>query len=475
MNHQQIADFIAQTWDESIIPALMEYIPIPNKSPMFDPAWQANGYMDMAVKLISDWCQQQNVKGMHLEVVRLDGRTPLIFMEIPGQIDATVLLYGHLDKQPEMSGWDDDLGPWKAVIKGDKLYGRGGADDGYAAFASLTAIKALQEQDIPHARCVVIIEACEESGSYDLPFYIDLLKEKIREPDLVICLDSGCGNYEQLWITTSLRGLIGGTLQIDVLKEGVHSGMGSGIVPSCFMVLRQILSRIEDESSGAIRLRDLQVEIPDDRQEQAERAAETLQKEIQQALPFLNGVEPVLTNPVELILNRSWRSALSITGIAGIPALANAGNVTLPSLTVKLSMRIPPTCDVDTAGNALKTVLEIEPPFGAQVKFKLSDMGPGWNAPVESPWLTDAANYASTKYFGKNSLYIGEGGSIPFMGMLGKKFPRAQFLITGLLGPNSNAHGPNEFLHIPTGKKLTACVAQVIAEHFEQAEKQIQR
>jgi acetylornithine deacetylase/succinyl-diaminopimelate desuccinylase-like protein len=471
MNHQQIADFIAQTWDDSIVPALMQYIPIPNKSPLFDPDWEANGYMDAAVKLIVDWCNQQNMQGMRLEVVRLEGRTPVIFIEIPGQSAETILLYGHLDKQPEMTGWDEDLGPWQAVLKGDKLYGRGGADDGYAAFASLTAIKALQQQNIPHARCVVLIEACEESGSYDLPFYIDLLKDRIGEPDLVICLDSGCGNYEQLWITTSLRGLLGGTLEIDVLKEGVHSGMGSGIVPSCFMVLRQILARIEDETSGAIRLPDLQVEIPDDRQEQAQRAAETLQKDIQQALPFKEGVQPVLTNPVELILNRSWRSALSITGIAGIPALANAGNVTLPTLTIKLSMRIPPTCDVSVAGKALKTALENQPPFDAQVKFNLSDIGPGWNAPTESPWLTDAANYASNKYFGGNSLYIGEGGSIPFMGMLGKKFPHAQFLITGLLGPNSNAHGPNEFLHIPTGKKLTACVTQVIAEHFEQAKK----
>jgi acetylornithine deacetylase/succinyl-diaminopimelate desuccinylase-like protein len=466
---QEIQDFVGKTWENSILPALIEYIPIPNKSPMFDPEWEAHGYMEQAVKLISDWCGAQQIKDMRLEVMRLPGRTPLIFMEIPGQSDQTVMLYGHLDKQPEMTGWDSDLGPWKAVLKGDKLYGRGGADDGYAAFASVTALKALQLQNIPHARCVIIIEACEESGSYDLPFYIDELKNRIGEPDLVICLDSGCGNYDQLWMTTSLRGYVGGTLRIDVLKEGIHSGMGSGIVPSGFLVLRQLLSRIEDESNGAIKLNDLEVEIPSERHQQAQQAAKILKKDIYESLPFVEGMTPINDDTTQLILNRTWRPALSITGMSGLPALENAGNVTLPYLTVKISMRIPPTCDVAAAGKALKNALEVKPPFGAKVTCELNDRGPGWNAPAESKWLTTAAHNASLTYFGKGSAYIGEGGSIPFMGMLGKKFPKAQFLITGVLGPKSNAHGPNEFLHIPTGKKLTCCVAQVIADHFRKS------
>jgi acetylornithine deacetylase/succinyl-diaminopimelate desuccinylase-like protein len=462
-----IKKFIEETWDNSIIPALMEYIPIPNKSPMFDPQWQEHGHMEKAVKLMTDWVTAQNIKNLQLEVVRLPGRTPLIFMEIPGSSNETIMLYGHLDKQPEMTGWDADLGPWKAVLKDDKLYGRGGADDGYAAFASVTAIKALQQQNIPHARCVVLIEACEESGSYDLPFYIDELKDRIGKPDLVICLDSGCGNYEQLWITTSLRGLVGGNLEINVLREGIHSGMGSGIVPSCFLVLRQLLTRVEDESNGEIKLTDLQVEIPEDRHEQAKLAATILKKEVYETMPFVEGAQPVNQDTTQLILNNTWRSALSITGMSGFPALENAGNVTLPSMTLKISMRIPPTCDAVAAGKALKTTFESNPPFGATVKFNDNDKAGGWNAPTESHWLTEAANNASKKYFGKGSAYLGEGGSIPFMGMLGKKFPEAQFLITGVLGPKSNAHGPNEFLHIPTGKKLTCCVAQVIADHFK--------
>jgi acetylornithine deacetylase/succinyl-diaminopimelate desuccinylase-like protein len=468
MNNEEIKKFIDHTWDSSITPTLMEYIHIPNKSPLFDPKWKQNGHMDKAVKLIADWCKKLDVKKMHLEVVQLDGRTPVIFMEIPGCLEETILLYGHLDKQPEMSGWDADLAPWKPVLKGDKLYGRGGADDGYAAFASLTAIKALQEQNIPHARCVILIEACEESGSYDLPFYIDALADRIRHPDLVICLDSGCGNYDQLWMTTSLRGLIGGVLRIDILRQGIHSGYGSGIVPSCFTVLRQLLGRVEDEKNGKVQLADLQVEIPEGRQQQAEQAAEILKETLYQSYPFVEGVTTATDNNAQLILNRTWRAALSVTGADGLPALENAGNVTLPHLTVKLSVRIPPTCDIKSAANTLKKTLETDPPFNAQVRFDIEDTGSGWNAPAEVQWLSTAANDASKEFFGKDAAYMGEGGSIPFMGMLGKKFPSSQFLITGVLGPKSNAHGPNEFLHIPTGKKLTACVAHVIAEHYKQ-------
>jgi acetylornithine deacetylase/succinyl-diaminopimelate desuccinylase-like protein len=470
MNNDEMKRFIDHTWDSSITPALMEYIHIPNKSPMFDPHWKENGHMDKAVKLIANWCKKLDVKKMHLEVVELDGRTPVILMEIPGSLDNTILLYGHLDKQPEMSGWDDDLAPWKPVLKEDKLYGRGGADDGYAAFASLTAIKALQEQNIPHARCVILIEACEESGSYDLPFYIDALADRIGHPDLVICLDSGCGNYDQLWMTTSLRGLVGGVLRIDVLRQGIHSGYGSGIVPSCFTVLRQLLNRVEDDSNGQMQLADLQVEIPTTRQQQAEQAAEILKDSLYKAYPFVAGIKTATDDNAQLILNRTWRAALSVTGADGLPALENAGNVSLPSLTVKLSVRIPPTCDTELAANALKNALEINPPFGAHVQFHVEETGSGWNAPTEIPWLSQAASDASKTFFGKDAAYMGEGGSIPFMGMLGKKFPESQFLITGVLGPKSNAHGPNEFLHIPTGKKLTACVAHVIAMHFKQNE-----
>ena len=465
----RIDGFVSAKWDDDIVPRLVEYIRIPNKSPMFDTDWVAHGHMDAAVKLMEDWAKAQPIPGLVVEVVRLEGRTPLIYLEVPASGDATgddcVLLYGHLDKQPEMTGWDDDLGAWNPVLKGARLYGRGGADDGYAISGALAAIMALQQQGAAHARCVILIEACEESGSYDLPAYVDHLADRIGMPSLVVCLDSGCGNYDQLWCTTSLRGLAGGNLTVKVLDEGVHSGDASGIVPSSFRLLRQLLSRIEDEDSGRILLEGLHAEIPADRNTQAAKVAEVLGTEVYDKFPLLPGMTPMHEDLTELVLNRTWRPALSITGMDGIPPLASAGNVLRPQTAVKLSLRLPPTLDGKRAGDLLKEALLRDPPNGAQVTLDLEKASTGWNAPAMAPWLERAIDTASQDFFGAPAMYMGEGGSIPFMGMLGEKFPAAQFMITGVLGPHSNAHGPNEFLHIPMGKKVTASVARVIAEH----------
>ena len=469
-----IQHFISKKWDHEIVPQLIEYIRIPNKSPMFDADWAQHGHMDAAVRLMEAWAKAQAIPGMTLEVVQLDARTPLIFIEIPASDARTgedcVLLYGHLDKQPEMTGWDEGLGPWQPVLKDDKLFGRGGADDGYAIFGSLTAIQALQQQGVPHARCVVLIEACEESGSYDLPAYVDHLAQRIGKPSLVVCLDSGCGNYEQLWCTTSLRGLAGGNFTVKVLEEGVHSGDASGIVPSSFRLLRQLLSRVEDETTGQILIDGLHVEVPADRLAQARIVAQVLGSAVYDKFPFLPGMTPMFDDATgdlaALIVNRSWRPALSVTGVDGIPPLASAGNVLRPYTAVKLSLRLPPTLDGKHAGELLKEALERDPPNGAHVTLELEKASSGWNAPAMAPWLERAIDAASQEFFGRPAMYMGEGGTIPFMGMLGDKFPGAQFMITGVLGPHSNAHGPNEFLHIPMGKRVTACVARVIAEHY---------
>ncbi len=469
MDNARIAAYLDRKWDEDIVPQLVDYIRIPNKSPMFDPDWVAHGHMEAAVTLMERWAKAQSIPGLVVEVVRLEGRTPLIYLEIPASGadtgEDTVLLYGHLDKQPEMTGWDADLGPWTPVLKGERLYGRGGADDGYAIFGSLAAVLALQEQGLPHARCVILIEACEESGSYDLPAYVDHLAARIGKPSLVVCLDSGCGNYEQLWCTTSLRGLAGGNLTVKVLSEGVHSGDASGIVPSSFRVLRDLLSRLEDEATGKLKLDGLYVDVPEERREQARKVAEVLGTEVYDKFPFLPGMSPMDSDPAELVLNRSWRPALSITGADGLPPLASAGNVLRPFTAVKLSLRLPPTLDGKQAGQLLKDVLLRDPPYGAEITLELEKSSSGWNAPAQAPWLTQAIDDASQAAFGKPAVYVGEGGSIPFMGMLGEKFPGAQFMITGVLGPHSNAHGPNEFLHIPTGKRVTACVSHVLLAH----------
>ncbi len=353
--------------------------------------------------------------------------------------------------------------------KDDKLYGRGGADDGYAIFGALTAIAALHEQGIAHAPCVVLIEACEESGSYDLPHYVDHLASRIGSPALVVCLDSGCGNYDQLWVTTSLRGMLAGTLTVRVLTEGVHSGDASGVVPSSFRVFRQVLSRIEDEATGEIRLPELHVQVPAERIAQAKVAAAALGREVHAKFPFAGGTQPMSDDLVELVLNRTWRPQLAVTGMEGLPAPGNAGNVLLPFTTAKLSFRLPPTLDAKEAKAAVVKLLQEKAPHGAEVSLAIKDTTIGWNAPALSPWLERSLAQASEATFGRAPAYMGEGGTIPFMAMLGEKFPKAQFVVTGVLGPHSNAHGPNEFLHIPTAKHLTAIIAMVLADHRARA------
>jgi acetylornithine deacetylase/succinyl-diaminopimelate desuccinylase-like protein len=471
MDNTKLRSFVEQLWEDSIVPALTEYIRIPNKSPAFDPAWREHGYMDDAVKLLEDWARARLAAfpGATLEVVRLPQRTPVILIDIPAdgaaQSDDCVLLYGHLDKQPEMAGWADGLGPWTPVRKGDKLFGRGGADDGYAMFGALAALLALREQRVPHARCVVLIEACEESGSYDLPAYVDHLAARIGKPSLVVCLDSGCGDYERLWLTTSLRGIAAGVLTVRVLTEGVHSGDASGVVPSAFRIARRLLSRLEDETSGAIHARDFQVEIPQQRIAQARQAAAVLQRETFARFPWAGTTHAMSDDPMELVLNRTWRPQLAVTGAEGMPQPRDAGNVLLPYVALKLSLRIPPTLDGARAAAAMKSLLTGDPPYGAEIRFEGEQSTTGWNAPILAPWLDQALARAGQAAFGQPHIQMGEGGTIPFMAMLGEKFPETQFVITGVLGPHSNAHGPNEFLHIPTAKRLSQAIAVVLADH----------
>jgi len=462
---QETRDFVERRWEDDVLPTLTRYIEIPAKSPAFDAEWAAHGHIDRAVALIEEWSRRRPIEGLRVETFRLPGRTPVMLLDVPGTAPETVLLYGHCDKQPEMIGWAPDLGPWTAVRKGDRLYGRGAQDDGYAVFCALTAIEAVQRAGAPHARLLVLIEASEESGSVDLPAYMESLAARIGEPDLVICLDSGCGNYEQLWGTTSLRGIINGVLTVEVLTEGMHSGAASGIVPSSFRIARRLLSRIESEETGEVA-RDFHVTVPPARAEEARAVAKVLGAEIAGRFPIVEGMRYVAEDPTALLLGGTWAPALAIIAAAGLPALADGGNVLRPSTSLKLSLRIPPTLDAVRAGRRLKEMLESDPPYGARVRFAEGAPSPGWDAPATEPWLLEAVHAASERHFGKPAMFTGLGGSIPFMAMLGERFPRAQFFITGTGGPGSNAHGPNEFLHVPFAERLTACVADVIAAHY---------
>jgi acetylornithine deacetylase/succinyl-diaminopimelate desuccinylase-like protein len=469
MDVRALLNHIERVWNESALPELIEYVRIPNKSPAFDREWHANGYMEQAITRFASWARARALSGVTIEIRRLEKRTPLLLIDIPGDSDDCILLYGHLDKQPEMTGWRDGLGPWQPVVADERLYGRGAADDGYAMFACLTAIGALRAESIPHARCIVIIEACEESGSPDLPAHLEQLGERIGRPSLVIGLDSGCGNYSQLWCTTSLRGLVGGVLKVEVLAEGIHSG-SSGIVPDSFRIIRQLLSRIEDEQTGRILAGEFYPEIPQERVRQATAAANILGTSIHEEFPFVAGARPATSDLAELILNRDWRPALTVLGADGLPAVSNAGNVLRPSTALKLSLRIPPKVNPKDATRTLRRLLESDPPYGVKVSFTGDWGSAGWNAPALAPWLDRSLDQASRESFGQPPGFMGIGGTIPFMSMLGEWFPEAQFLITGVLGPHANAHGPNEFLHLPAARRITACVARVIADHFRRRE-----
>ena len=467
INFKTLQSHIDSRWSGSIVDTLVEYVRIPNKSPLFAPNWETEGHMQRAVDLLATWCRAQQVPGARVEVHQLAGRTPLLLVDIPGELAGCVLLYGHLDKQPEFTGWLPGLSPWEPVIQGDRLYGRGAADDGYAVFSSLTAVGSLRASGVKLPRCMILIEACEESGSVDLPAHLEALGARLAEPSLVICLDAECGNYSQLWCTTSLRGVVSGTLRVKVLREGVHSGMGTGIAPTPFRIMQQLLTRLEDPVNGDVRLDALRADVPADRLAQARLAAGVLGAEVAGKLPFIAGTQPLSTDPVELLLGSTWRATLAVTGAEGLPALGSAGNVLLPEVALKLSLRLPPSVDAERASRAVKTELERDPPYHAEVSFDAGAAMAGWNAPSFAPWLEQSMQRASQHWFGRDAIHMGCGGSIPFMGMLGARYPRTQFLITGVLGPQSNAHGPNEFLHLDYARKLTCLVAEVLADHAQ--------
>jgi acetylornithine deacetylase/succinyl-diaminopimelate desuccinylase-like protein len=474
LNAAEALSQVSAQWDGDIVRQISDYIAIPAKSPGFDADWKVHGYIDTVMRNAAAWVEAQKVAGLTLEVIRLDGRTPVLFFEIAAtRADSTqtVLMYGHLDKQPEFTGWRSDLGPWTPKYQDGRLYGRGGADDGYAVYASIAAVQALKAQNVPHPRIVGLIETCEESGSYDLLPYVDALRKRLGDVALVVCLDSGAGNYDQLWLTTSLRGMGGGVLKVEVLDEGVHSGDASGVVPSSFRIMRHVLDRLEDSATGRLLPQSFHCAIPADRLAQAKATAATLGDELYKRFPWAHYdcegssafTLPMTTDPVEALLNRTWRPTLSVTGAEGFPALKDAGNVLRPYTAFKLSLRFPPLVDASRAVQELKKLLEDNAPYNAKVTFEGGGGATGWNAPSSVDWFENALNDASQSFFGAPCGTIGQGGTIPLMNMLSKGFPTAQMMVCGVLGPKSNAHGPNEFLHVPYAKKLTAAVAHVMA------------
>jgi acetylornithine deacetylase/succinyl-diaminopimelate desuccinylase-like protein len=485
--------FIEEEWraerakKSPLIQSLEDFIKIPNLSPAFEANWADSGHADAAAKLLLDSVETlkrrwigRGVKSNDIRAEILGGRdrpvyneagerrTPALLVKIPATGYAaadTILIYGHMDKQPEMNPWSPGFGPRTPVVKNGRLYGRGSADDGYALFCALSAVAALREQNIPHARILVLIEGREESDGADIAWYLHTLRERLGHISLVLCLDSGAGDYERLWLTTSLRGLAGGILKVEVLSGPVHSGAASGVAPSPFRIMRLLLSRLEDEKSGFVKPKDFRTTIPTAVRSDATKTAAILGERVYSDFPFRHNVRPAVDDGAELLLNRTWRAQLSVTGVTGMPAAATAGNVILPFVEAKLSLRLPPTIDSANAAISLKKLLEQDPPYNARVSFVPENVMAGWRAPRRKAWLRNVVRDASLAFFGKDALNCGEGGSIDFMNALSKAYPQAQLLVTGVLGPHSNAHGADEALHLDMTRKLTMCVAHILAAH----------
>ncbi|SFP82019.1 Acetylornithine deacetylase/Succinyl-diaminopimelate desuccinylase [Amycolatopsis arida] len=469
LDQNVVHETVRGLWANDVLPSLSGLVEIPALSPVFDTEWQRSGHLDAAVEHVRRWLSARDIPGAEVDVVRLEGRSPVLLLDVPATPGAedrgTVLLYGHLDKQPPVGGWSDGLGPWTPVLRGDRLYGRGSADDGYAGYAATAALEAVRAAGGGHARAVVLLETGEESGSPDLPAYLAHLGERLGPVSFVVCLDSGGNDYERLWLTTSLRGMAQVRVTVRVLESAQHSGLASGVVPDSFRILRSLLDRVEDPATGRILINECTVDIPENRRAEAAASAAAAPGALAGAFPRHGSTRPVNEDDVELLLNNSWRPTLSVIGAAGLPEPAHAGNVLRTSTTLALSFRLPPTADSAAALTAIEKALSSDVPYGATVELTGVEHANGWNAPDSAPWLSAALQRVSDQVFGAPSRSIGLGGSIPFMGLLAERYPAAQFLVTGALGPDSNAHVPDEWLHVPHAQRVTEAVAHILHAH----------
>jgi len=465
MNREENINFVDKFWDHQVIPNLSQYISIPCKAPFFDQNWRENGFFTQAINLVSQWVRNQNIPGTQIESICLSNHSPFLYIDIPGNSGKTTLFYGHLDKMPEATGWREDLGPWQPVVKDGKLYGRGSVDNGYSTFSAITAIKSLCEQNLVHDRFVFLLETAEECGSVGIEEYLEYFKKRIGMPSLVVILDTGCSDYDRLWLTDSLRGLLTGKLQVDILSAGIHSGVAGGVVPSTFRIIRNLLDRIEDSHTGKILVKNAYTDIPQEKVTRAKFMAQILGKKIYNDFSLLEGCSFEVSEPHELLLNRSWRPSLSVIGAAGIPSLELAGNLLRPSTTLLIGLRIPPYCKAAQLIEEIKSILESDPPYDAKVTFTPVVIMDGWAAPKMSERLENIISDASRDHFGDEPVYAGCGGTLGTVKFLSKYFGDAQFIITGVEGPDSYAHGPNESLDLTAAKKMTAAVASILAKH----------
>lgn len=458
---------IEQFWLEEAQPTLMDFIRLPSKSTAFDPQWKEHGYLLQACRLAANWIQKI-IPDATCEIIEDEGKTPCLFVEIGSndleRQEKTIAFYGHLDKQPENEGWKDGLGPWTPYFDGEYLFGRGACDDGYSVFAMITAVETLRRSKMKHPRIVAIFETQEESGSSDLEGYLHQLKAKIGSPECFIVLDNQCGDYNRLWLNTSLRGNISGTLSVSTMSYGVHSGSFSGIVPDPFTVAMTLLGRIQHPETGEILLDTLQAQIPALRLKQIQEVSLRMGDQIWKTAPLLENVQPKYGNNDAILIQSTWKPSLTIIGIDGIPSIQNAGNVIQGSVSLRLSFRIPPGIDIDNALQSINDCFTQNIPYGCSVTWNSLEYLPGWCAPSHSVKYEKLFHDAGEQVFEEKTLACGQGASIGFIPKFEKLFPKTEIILIGVLGPQSNAHSPNEALNVLYTQKLIETIAIVLSK-----------
>lgn len=465
INPEKLKQFVESEFTNNALPSFKTFLTIENCTPAYDPDWDKNGLLKSAASHLKAYAlKSSGVQGLNAILSSDEGKTPFLLVTVDSTSGdgKSILLYGHFDKQPPNSGWSQGLGPYLPVEKDGYLYGRGSADDGYAFYAMLTIIKALQNFNIPHPKFVIILEGSEESGSIDLPIYIEEYQQFIGQPDLILALDSGIIDYNRIWLTSSLRGVVSCDLTVKTLTKGVHSGKGSGIAPESFMIIRKLLSKLEDYNDQS-RMKDFEVEIPDSEKTKISKAVEVMGDDWCSKIPILPGMKLLGDTPTDRLINWTWKPALTVAGARGIPNVKDAGNVLRPYTTLYLSIRTPPTFDGILNGKKILEDITNQTPFNSTVLIENYEAFNGSLIKEPSDNLKSQIDNLAKNYISGGMAQIPVGISIPFTTIFSQYFPKSQILVTGCAGVDSNAHGPNERLNLSYTKNFICSFVHIFS------------
>ena len=470
MDTKSLKKYIDKQFSLNVIPNLMNFIRIPNLSPLYDENWDTNGLLLKAANLVISFAKSLELKNAEINLIHDKGYSPLIFIDIPASRKndtRTVLFYAHYDKQPHGEGWDEDKSPINPVIIDGHLYGRGSADDGYALFSILTAIKTCQDYDCPMPRICCIFEGAEESTETHLIYYFNKLMPILGDNiTAFIPLDSGCSDYNHLWMTNTLRGVFDFDVHIETLQNECHYGPeASGIIAENMFLIRKIFDGIIDSTNGEVKLKEFHVDqIPEIIDQQLDKEIKIIGDDYIKNIPLYDGVSPLKTTVKELLIASRWKPTCNILGIDNCPQIADKGFGIFPSMKVRMSMRLPPGINKDKAIESLKTALSANTYFGAKVSLGYYDFAEGTSFFNMTQKCQNILNKASLEFFGNESVFMGGCGSLPFIPYFQNKYPNSDIICTGVLGNDSHEHGPNENLNLDAAKKLICVLAYFLSE-----------